>query len=121
MVSVKDVVSTGKVIWIEAAGAKSSPVRFVSEGETIYVLQDGENESLPPLSDGDRVTIAGHPLAKQTIAGKSPATVKMLEAIDAPRGAVLDLAGRRYDPALSPDENFEALRGDLGVIAITLA
>lgn len=116
----KDVVSTGKVIWIEANGATSSPVRFVIDSEILYILAEAKNENLPPIDEGDRVEVIGHPLARQSMAGRGTALARVLTPSDVPKATVLDLIGTQYNAALSPDENFDALNDDLEVISLTL-
>ena len=116
----KQILSTGKVLWIEKDGNKSSPLRYVVENDRIYILLNGRNERLPELSDGDRVLVVGHPLAKQTRTGEAYALVHILSNDEVPRGVFLELAGSLYDPSLSPAANYEKLKDMLAVAALDI-
>jgi hypothetical protein len=116
----KQVVSTGKVIWIEVDGETSSPLRFALEDDKLYFLRNGTYERLPPLSHGDSVKVIGHPLAKQTRSGEAEAVVEFVSAEEVPQSVVLDLAGTLYDPAISPEENFARLKSTLQIARLEL-
>ena len=116
----KQILSTGKILWIEKDDNKSSPARYVAENDRIYILLNGRNERLPELSDGDRVLVVGHPLAKQTRTAEAYALVHILSNDEVPRGVFLELAGSLYDPSLSPAANYEKLKDMLAVAALDL-
>lgn len=117
----KDVLATGKVLWLEKAGEKSSPLKYVAEGNTVYVLLNGKHERVPPLSDGDQVTVVGHPLAKQTRAGSARAVVRRVPPHEVPDAVLVELAGPRYDPTESVEQNLRSLRESLIVASLSLS
>ncbi len=120
LVKPKQLVSTGKVIWIESEGEVSSPLRFVLEDDKLYFLRNGRYERVPPLSEGQIVKVAGHPLSKQTRSGEATAAVHLVPSSEVPRSVLLELAGTLYDPRLSPDENAAKLEESLDIACLEL-
>lgn len=118
--SVKDVVSSGKVVWVESGGRRSSPLRFVADGSTIFVLGNGPDEVLPELTDGDVVTVTGHSLARPAAHGSAGTYVRWVAPEDVPEPVLIELGGRFYDSRFSPQENAEKLRKKLDVFALDL-
>ncbi|MER3395213.1 MAG: hypothetical protein C4318_09020 [Acidimicrobiia bacterium] len=116
----KQLVSTGKVIWIEANGESSSPIRFVIDEDKLYFLRNGRHERVPPIRNGQKVKVIGHPLAKQTRSGEAEAIVTFVSPDDLPQSVLLELAGTYYDPRLSPDENCTRLASILQVARLDL-
>ncbi len=120
MVKPKQLVSTGKVIWIESEGEVSSPLRFVLEDDKLYFLRNGRFERVPPLSEGQIVRVAGHPLSKQTRSGEATAVVHLVPPSELPRSVLLELSGTLYDPRLSSDANATRLEQSLDVACLEL-
>ncbi len=116
----KQLVSTGKVIWLIVDGESSSPVRFVLDGDNLYFRRNARHERIPHLEDGQTVRVVGHPLAKQTRSGEAEARVTFLDAEETPQPILLELAGAMYDPRLTPDENFARLKHELKVARLDL-
>lgn len=120
LVKPKQLVSTGKVIWIEIDGESSSPLRFVLEDDGVYFLRNGKFERLPDISDGRTVKVIGHPLSQQTQAGSGDARVTFVSGEEVPDSVLLELAGTMYDPSLGPEDNVAKLRSLMKVARLDL-